>query len=57
MSDMQETFERVDRDDYYESRGQVCWHCAGASVCDCISCWNAITASAGKCRVCELKGK
>ena len=58
MNEMAETMERVDRDDYYETRGKVvCWHCSGTGLCSCISCWNAITASAGKCKVCEAREK
>lgn len=46
VEDMKETMERVAVDEYYETRGKVCWHCAGTKMCNCISC-------PGKCVVCS----
>lgn len=53
--DMKETMERVAVDDYYESRGKVCWHCQDKKICECISC--ASESGPGECVICSGKAK
>jgi hypothetical protein len=52
---MNETMERVAIDDYYETRGKICWHCGGKKICGCVTCSDE--SGPKKCVVCSGKAK